>query len=67
MSCLDIHVSSIPPTEPADTGTKPSDVENKVTVSAFARRRLAVVIVRLKMAESVSDVSLVVVWGSFGV
>lgn len=41
----------------ADTGSKPSDIENKVTVSAFARRRLAVVMVRLKMAESVSDVS----------
>ena len=40
-----------------DTGTKPSDVENKVTVSAFARRRLAVVMVRLKMAETVADVS----------
>ncbi|KAJ9097587.1 Small subunit (SSU) processome component [Naganishia friedmannii] len=38
-----------------DTGSKPSDVENKVTVSAFARRRLAVVMTRLKMAETVSD------------
>lgn len=42
----------------ADTGTKPSDIETKVTVSAFARRRLAVVITRMKMAETVSDVSL---------
>lgn len=42
---------------PTDTGAKPSDIENKVTVSAFARRRLAVVMVRLKMAETVSDVS----------
>jgi len=33
-------------------------VENKVTVSAFARRRLAVVMTRLKMAETVSDVSV---------
>lgn len=41
-----------------DTGTKPSDIENKVTVSAFARRRLAVVMVRLKMAETVADVSV---------
>ncbi|KZV86451.1 alpha-L RNA-binding motif-containing protein [Exidia glandulosa HHB12029] len=34
--------------------TKLSDVENKVTVSAFCRRRLAVVMVRLKMSETVS-------------
>lgn len=41
----------------ADVGAKPSDIENKVTVSSIARRRLAVVATRLKMAESVSDVS----------
>lgn len=39
-----------------DVGAKPSDIENKVTVSSIARRRLAVVATRLKMAESVSDV-----------
>ncbi|KAF2102096.1 hypothetical protein NA57DRAFT_34359 [Rhizodiscina lignyota] len=32
---------------------KLSDVENKVTVSAFARRRLGVVMTRLRMAENV--------------
>lgn len=31
---------------------KLSDVENKVTVSAFARRRLPVVMVRLRMSEN---------------
>ncbi|CAK9782732.1 hypothetical protein CC85DRAFT_260439 [Cutaneotrichosporon oleaginosum] len=38
-----------------DVGSKPSDIENRVTVSSVARRRLAVVITRLKLAESVSD------------
>lgn len=33
---------------------KLSDVENKVTVSAFARRRLPVVMTRLRMADTVS-------------
>ncbi|PNS16096.1 hypothetical protein CAC42_4497 [Sphaceloma murrayae] len=33
---------------------KLSDVENKVTVSAFCRRRLGVVMTRLRMAETVS-------------
>lgn len=33
---------------------KLSDVENKVSVSAFARRRLPVVMTRLRMAENVS-------------
>lgn len=42
-----------------DTGAKPSDIENKVTVSAICRRRLAVVATRLKMAETVSDVRFV--------
>jgi len=32
---------------------KLSDVEHKVTVSAFARRRLGVVMTRLSMAETV--------------
>lgn len=32
---------------------KLSDVEHKVTVSAFARRRLPVVMTRLRMAENV--------------
>lgn len=30
-----------------------SEVESKVTVSAFCRRRLAVVLTRLRMAENV--------------
>ncbi|KAH8828324.1 alpha-L RNA-binding motif-containing protein [Flagelloscypha sp. PMI_526] len=33
---------------------KMSDIENKLTVSAFCRRRLAVVCVRAKMVETVS-------------
>lgn len=37
-----------------NTATKLSDVENKVTVAAFCRRRLAVVMCVLKMAETVS-------------
>lgn len=32
---------------------KLSDVENKITVSAFARRRLPVVMTRLRMADNV--------------
>ncbi|KAI9636447.1 uncharacterized protein MKK02DRAFT_45154 [Dioszegia hungarica] len=38
-----------------EIGSKPSEVENKVTVSSIARRRLAVVVTRLKMSETVSD------------
>lgn len=34
-------------------GGKLSEVEKKVTVSAFARRRLGVVMTRLRMAETV--------------
>jgi len=34
--------------------SKLSDVENKLTVAAFCRRRLGVVMTRLKMAETVS-------------
>lgn len=40
-----------------DTGAKMSDVLEKVTVSAFCRRRLPVVMCRLRMAESVKQVS----------
>lgn len=36
------------------TASKLSQVENAVTVSAFARRRLPVVMTRLRMAETVS-------------
>lgn len=36
--------------------SKLSDVENKLTVAAFCRRRLGVVMTRLKMAETVSTV-----------
>ncbi|CAE6451660.1 unnamed protein product [Rhizoctonia solani] len=35
-------------------GTKLSDVEAKITVSSFCRRRLAVIVCRSKMAETVS-------------
>ncbi|ODO09651.1 hypothetical protein I350_01864 [Cryptococcus amylolentus CBS 6273] len=38
-----------------DIGVKPSEIETKVTVSSLARRRLAVIVARLKMAETVSD------------
>lgn len=38
-------------------GAKLSEVENKLSVSAFCRRRLAVVCVRAKMVETVSAVS----------
>ncbi|EJD54102.1 alpha-L RNA-binding motif-containing protein [Auricularia subglabra TFB-10046 SS5] len=37
-----------------NSDSKLSDVENKLTVAAFCRRRLAVVMVRLKMSETVS-------------
>ena len=36
---------------------KLSDVDNKLTVAAFCRRRLAVIMVTSKMAETVSAVS----------
>lgn len=36
---------------------KMSDVENALTVAAFCRRRLGVVMVQAKMAETVSAVS----------
>ncbi|KAH3670056.1 hypothetical protein OGATHE_002869 [Ogataea polymorpha] len=37
------------------TKSKISDLENKVTVSAFCRRRIGVVMCRFKMAETISD------------
>ncbi|KAG8935240.1 Small subunit (SSU) processome component [Tulasnella sp. 418] len=37
-----------------NTDAKLSDVENKITVAAFCRRRLAVVMCRMKMSETVS-------------
>jgi U3 small nucleolar ribonucleoprotein protein IMP3 len=38
--------------------SKMSDVENKVTVAAFCRRRLAVVMTRLRMCENVPAVRI---------
>ena len=40
-----------------NTSAKLSDVENKLTVAAFCRRRLAVIMCMSKMAETVSAVS----------
>lgn len=40
-----------------NTTAKLSEIENKLTVAAFCRRRLGVVMRRLNMAESVSAVS----------
>ena len=37
------------------TKLKMSDLENKITVAAFCRRRIAVVMCKLRMAESVKD------------
>ena len=37
---------------------KLSDIDNKLTVAAFCRRRLAVIMVTSKMAETVSAVSV---------
>ncbi|CCE61575.1 hypothetical protein TPHA_0A05000 [Tetrapisispora phaffii CBS 4417] len=37
------------------TKSKISDLENKVTVSAFCRRRLPVLMQRMKMAETIQD------------
>ena len=39
-----------------DTGSKMSDIMEKLNVSAFCRRRLPVVMVRLRMSETVSQV-----------
>jgi hypothetical protein len=41
-----------------NTTAQLSEIENKLTVAVFCRRRLAVVMHRLKMAESVSAVSV---------
>jgi U3 small nucleolar ribonucleoprotein protein IMP3 len=41
---------------------KLSDVDNKLTVAAFCRRRLAVIMVTSKMAQTVSAVSIPVFW-----
>lgn len=41
-----------------DVGNKMSDLLNKINVSCFARRRLGVVMVRLKMSETVKQVSV---------
>ncbi|KAG9046445.1 Small subunit (SSU) processome component [Tulasnella sp. UAMH 9824] len=38
-----------------NSDAKLSDIENKLTVSAFCKRRLAVVMCQLKMAETVSS------------
>lgn len=37
------------------SATKLSDIENKISVSAFCRRRLPIVLCRLKMAEQVAQ------------
>jgi U3 small nucleolar ribonucleoprotein protein IMP3 len=41
---------------------KLSDIDNKLTVAAFCRRRLAVIMVMSKMAETVSAVSTPYFW-----
>ena len=41
---------------------KLSDIDNKLTVAAFCRRRLAVIMVTLKLAETVSAVSTPCFW-----
>jgi hypothetical protein len=45
---------------------KLSDVDNKLTVAAFCRRRLAVIMVTSKMAETVSAVSTVILADGLG-
>lgn len=42
-----------------DMGTKFSDIVKKVNVSCFCRRRLPVVMVRMKMSETVGQVSII--------
>ena len=53
-----------------NSAAKLSDIENKLTVAAFCRRRLAVVMCVAKMAETVSAVSCawcgVQTWGRMG-
>ena len=39
-----------------NSAAKLSDIENKLTVAAFCRRRLAVIVCTSKMAETVSAV-----------
>ena len=41
---------------------KLSDIDNKLTVAAFCRRRLAVIMVTSKLAETVSAVSTPCFW-----
>ncbi len=43
---------------------KLSDVDNRLTVASFCRRRLAVIMVTSKMAETVSAVSTVLFFGN---
>ena len=43
---------------------KISDLENKVTVLAFCKRRIPVVMVRLKMAESIQDATTFIEGGN---
>ncbi|SGZ51989.1 CIC11C00000002386 [Sungouiella intermedia] len=45
------------------TKSKISDLENKVSVSAFCRRRIGVVMCRLKMAQKVKDANTFVEQG----
>lgn len=45
------------------TKSKISDLENKVTVSAFCRRRIGVVMCRMKMAENMKDANTFVEQG----
>lgn len=45
------------------TKSKISDLENKVTVSAFCRRRIGVVMCRLRMAQNMKDANLFVEQG----
>lgn len=40
-----------------DTGAKMSDIMEKISVSGFCRRRLGIVMCKLKMSESVKQVS----------
>lgn len=44
-----------------NTQAKLSDVDNKLTVAAFCRRRLAVIMVMSKMAETVSAVRIPII------
>lgn len=48
---------------PSATNPKLSSVENSVTVSAFARRRLPVVMTRLRMSETIQAATKIVEQG----